>query len=83
LAKQSIYERTWFPEDSAYTAKNSYANCYPCHRTVPVWPMAQQSMIAVSLISHHTAKRLLDLILQGNSFAHRVCNIHSMIKWLS
>jgi len=22
LAKQSIYERTWFPEDSAYTAKN-------------------------------------------------------------
>ncbi|CAL6171221.1 hypothetical protein C408_0600 [Vibrio diabolicus E0666] len=37
-------------------------------------------MIAVSLISHHKAKRLLDLILQGNSFAHRLCNIHYVIK---
>ena len=45
--------------------------------------MAQQSMIAVSLISHHTIKRLWELILEGNSFAHRVCNIHSVIKWLS
>jgi len=26
----------------------SCTNCYPCHRTVPVWSMAQQSAFAVS-----------------------------------
>jgi len=80
LAKQSINERTWFPEDSAYTANISYANCYPCHRTVPVWPMAQQSMIAVSLISHQTIKLLLDLILRAN---HLPIEYVVFMEWLS
>ncbi|WP_333002593.1 hypothetical protein [Vibrio coralliilyticus] len=42
-----INERTWFPEDLG-TNSEFAPNCYPCHRTVPVWSMAQQSAIAVS-----------------------------------
>ncbi|MCG9596564.1 hypothetical protein L1D15_07465 [Vibrio sp. Isolate25] len=42
-----INERTWFPEDLGVNSEFA-PNCYPCHRTVPVWSMAQQSTIAVS-----------------------------------